>query len=138
VTTSKEVVMANLRADAALVAVLAATAMVLGTGQADARPDPGERTSVSAPAADGVGSRPRPTGLAEHGGIHAPLTAAASASTARGEPDLAAPPLAAPAAADGFDWVDAGIGALASIAAVGLAVGTLGARRRGRGVPQAM
>ena len=109
---------------------LAAVAAAVTTGTAQARPDPGERLRESSPA----GESQRPTGHAEHTWLgSADAVRRPALDGARAAAAGATLPVVVPAAAPdgGFNWLAAGVGGLAAVAALGLAAGAVTARRRG-------
>ena len=101
--------------------VLTAAAAAIAAGSVGARPDPGERRFGDSAQAAATAAQ-RPTGPAEGtrlGGAD-PTRSGAGAAVAL--------PLAD---ARELDWLSAGIGALAALAALGLAAGAMSVRRRG-------
>ena len=101
--------------------VLTAAAAAIAAGSVGARPDPGERRLGDSTQAAATAAQ-RPTGPAEGtrlGGADPKRSGAGAA---------VAVPLAD---ARELDWLSAGIGALAALAALGLAAGAVSVRRRG-------
>lgn len=106
----------------------AAAAITAGTGQA--RPDPGERLSRSSTATGKAAAElRRPTGRAEHTTVGGPARTRAGNGAG---PALAGDPgtvVAFTVGDGGFDWVAAGLGAIAATAAIAFAAGVVSTRR---------